>query len=494
MTPRVIGPAPRRTQVRPGKEGTRMSLCLGADPSRSAAARRWWVLATVAAGQFMLVVDAFIVNVAIPSIRTALDASGAEIEAVIAVYQIAFATLLVTGGRLGDIHGRKPVFLCGLLGFTLSSLWCGLAQTGMELVMARLAQGACAALVSPQVLATIHALFPDHQARAKAFGLYGIALGMGGGVGYALGGWLVALDLGGLGWRTVFLVNLPVGGMLAGVAWKLMPGGGERPEVRLDLAGAGLLFASLMCVLVPILVARDWGWPVWLLAVELSGAAGLVAFLRLQGAIERRGGAPLMDPGLLRDRGFRLGLGAMALLFLGNLSFYLVVTLFLQGGLGLAPFAAGLTMLPLIAAFIAGSRRGAGKVARRGAAALARGAMVMCLGIAACLGLIAAQRSPAPWAMALTFALFGYGQGAVMASLMGVALASVGQANAGTGSGVLATTQQIANGVGVAVLGAVYFTVQAAYSDRGAVLSALGVLGAIGVGTTLVLRRLSCRQ
>ena len=142
-----------------------MRLMVHSLSSPAADRRRWWILATVVAGQFMLVVDAFIVNVAIPSIRTALDASSAEIEAVVAIYQITLATLLVTGGRLGDIHGRKPLFLYGLLGFTISSFWCGLAQSGMELVIARLAQGASAALVSPQVLATIHTLFPDARAR-----------------------------------------------------------------------------------------------------------------------------------------------------------------------------------------------------------------------------------------------------------------------------------------------------------------------------------------
>src|SRR6201996_6356846 len=170
--------------------------------------RRWWVLATVVA-QFMFGVDAFIVNVAIPTIAAELHASPAQIEAVIAIYLIAYATLVVTGGRLGDIFGTKPVFLAGVLGFTLTSLWCALAQSGPELIAARLAQGATAALMVPQVLATLHLLFSD-SARGRAFGIYGIVLGLAGAAGFALGGLLGTLDLAGIGWRAGVFFNGPL--------------------------------------------------------------------------------------------------------------------------------------------------------------------------------------------------------------------------------------------------------------------------------------------
>src|SRR6201992_2252589 len=177
------------------------------------ASRRWWVLAIVVAAQFMFGVDAFIVNVAIPTIAVELKASSAQIESVIAIYLIAYATLVVTGGRLGDIYGTKVVFIGGVAGFTLTSLWCALAQSGLELILARLAQGATAALMVPQVLATLHLLFHD-EARGRAFGIYEIVLGLAGGTGFALGGVLVTLDLAGLGWRTVFFVNVPCGALI----------------------------------------------------------------------------------------------------------------------------------------------------------------------------------------------------------------------------------------------------------------------------------------
>ena len=202
-----------------------------ADETRS---RRWWVLWTVVAAQFMFVVDAFIVNVAIPTIRADLRASSAQIEAVIAVYLISYASLVVIGGRLGDIYGAKNVFLLGLAGFTIASVWCGLAQSAPELIVARLVQGATAALMVPQVLATIHVLFPDGE-RARAFGFYGFALGLGGAAGFFLGGALVTLDVAGLGWRMVYFVNAPFGVAVAVAAWRLMPSVPQHPGSRLDL-------------------------------------------------------------------------------------------------------------------------------------------------------------------------------------------------------------------------------------------------------------------
>src|SRR5256886_4247896 len=201
--------------------------------------RRWWVLAIVVAAQFMFGVDAFIVNVATPTIAVELNASAAQIESVMAIYLIAYATLVVTGGRLGDIHGTKNVFIAGVLGFTVTSLWCGLAQSGPELILARLAQGATAALMVPQVLATLHLLFSD-SSRARAFGIYGIVLGLAGAAGFLLGGLLVTLDLAVLGWRAGVFVNVPVGAVILAAAWKIVPSFPRPARTPLDNPGAGV--------------------------------------------------------------------------------------------------------------------------------------------------------------------------------------------------------------------------------------------------------------
>src|SRR6478609_4694011 len=262
--------------------------------------RRWWVLATVVAAQFMFGVDAFIVNVAIPTIAAELHASAAQIEAVIAIYPIAYATLVITGGRLGDIHGTKNVFIAGVAGFTVTSLWCGLAQSGVELIIARLAQGATAALMVPQVLATLHLLFTDGS-RNRAFGIYGIVLGLAGAAGFLLGGLLVTIDLAHTGWRSVFFVNVPCGLVIAAAAWRIMPTVPRRAGTRLDIKGSVVLFAGLLCLIGPLLFGHDVGWAPWLWVVMAIGGAILFAFPRLEHAVARAGGMPLIDLTLLAD-------------------------------------------------------------------------------------------------------------------------------------------------------------------------------------------------
>jgi MFS family permease len=316
-------------------------------------ARRWWALATVAAAQFLAVVDAFIVNVAIPSIRADLHASSAEIQAIVAVYQIAYAALMITGGRLGDILGRKRIFLVGVIGFTVASLWCGLAWTAPTLILARAVQGAAAALMVPQVLASIHTLFPD-EARKRAFALFGVAIGLGAAVGFMLGGWLVTLNLAGVGWRSIFFVNGPVGIAIALAAALLMPAMRATAETRVDLAGSVMLFAGLLGLLVPMMFGREFGWPWWLWLPVATAVAVLAGFMQLQRAIQRRGGAPLLDLALLDDRAFTSGIGATFCFFLANLSFYFVLTLFMQNGLRFSPFNAALTVMPQALAFVVG--------------------------------------------------------------------------------------------------------------------------------------------
>jgi MFS family permease len=259
---------------------------------------RWWVLAIVVAAQFMFGVDAFVVNVAIPTIAVELHATSAQIESIIAVYLIAYATLVVTGGRLGDIYGAKKIFIYGVLGFTLTSLWCGLVQSGPELIIARLAQGATAAMMVPQVLATIHLLFSD-SARSRAFGIYGIVLGLAGAAGFALGGVLVTSNLAGLGWRAVFFVNVPFGLIIVALAMWIVPSVPRRTGTRLDVSGAVVLFGGLLCLIGPMLFGDDLHWTPWLWLVMAAGIAIIAAFLRLERRVAEHGGMPLIDLTLL---------------------------------------------------------------------------------------------------------------------------------------------------------------------------------------------------
>ncbi len=427
--------------------------------------RRWWVLAIVVAAQFMFGVDAFIVNVAIPTIAIELRASSAQIEAVIAIYLIAYATLVVTGGRLGDVYGTKNVFLAGVLGFTGTSLWCGLAQSGPELIAARLAQGATAALMVPQVLATLHLLFSD-QSRGRAFGIYGIVLGLAGAAGFLLGGVLVTSDLAGLGWRAVFFVNVPFGLVIIAAASGIMPSVPRRAGTRLDVPGAIVLFAGLLCLIGPLLFGHDVHWAPWVWLVMTAGVAIVAAFLRLERAVARRGGMPLIDLALLSDAAFLRGLYAAFFFFFANLSFYLVMTMFMQRALHIPPLQAGLVFLPLALAFVIGSRHSGVRARHRGTLVLIEGCAIQIAGLAILALTVASVETPAAPLLALVLAIFGYGQGLVMAPLSSTVLSTVKPASAGSGAGMYGTTAQIANAAGVAAIGTAFFAMEAAFSAR----------------------------
>lgn len=446
---------------------------------------RWLVLAIVVAAQFIFGVDAFVVNVAIPTIAAELHASTAEIESVIAIYLIAYATLIVTGGRLGDIYGTKAVFLAGVTGFTLTSLWCGLAQSGPELIAARLAQGATAALMVPQVLATLHLLFADH-ARSRAFGIYGIVLGLAGAAGFALGGILVTLDLGGLGWRTVFFVNVPFGIIIIAAALKIMPSVPRRAGTRLDVPGAIVLFLGLLCLIGPLLFGRDLRWSplVWL--TMAAGIAIVAAFVRLERAVEKSGGMPLIDLTLLSDRPFMRGLTAAFFFFFANLSFYLIMTMFMQTALHIPPIKAGLVFVPLTATFVVASRFSSVRARHRGTLVLIEGCAIQIAGLAALALTVAFMPAPSALTLASILMIFGYGQGLVMAPLSSVVLSSVKPASAGAGSGMYGTTAQIANAAGVAAMGAVFFSVEEAHAAEAALFVSI-VLFALSIMTSAAL-------
>ena len=433
--------------------------------------RRWWVLATVVAAQFMFGVDAFIVNVAIPTVATELHASAAQIEAVIAIYLIAYATLVVTGGRLGDIHGTRNVFIAGVAGFTITSLWCGLAQSGSELIAARLAQGATAALMVPQVLATIHLLFAD-ASRARAFAVYGIVLGLAGAAGFLLGGILVTLDLGGFGWRAVFFVNVPFGIVIIAAALRIMPVAPRRAGTRLDIPGAVVLFLGLLCLIGPLLFGHDLHWSAWVWLAMASGVAILVGFVKLERAMAGAGGMPLIDLSLLGDAAFVRGLAAVFFFFFANLSFYLVMTIFMQRGLHIPPLQAGLVFVPLALTFVIASRHAGARARHRVTLVPIEGCMVQLAGLAALAAMIETISAPSALSLALVLTIFGYGQGLVMAPLSSAVLASVKPASAGAGSGMYGTTAQIANAAGVAAIGAVFFAVESSHAARPALLAA----------------------
>jgi EmrB/QacA subfamily drug resistance transporter len=444
------------------------------------------------AAQFMFVVDAFIVNVAIPSIRADLTATGSQIEAVVAVYQIAYATLLITGGRLGDIYGRKRLFLVGLLGFTAASLWCGIASSALTLIAARGAQGAAAALMVPQVLASIQSLFPTEE-RARAFGVFGIALGLGGAVGLMLGGWLVSLDFHGLGWRSAFLVNLPVGILTAAGATGLVPALETPTQARLDLPGVGILVTATLLILGPILFGQDLGWPWWGWSVLAIGFTVLAAFLQVENTIGQHGGDPLLNVAMLRDSALLVGLGATFSFYIGVTSFLLVLTLFLQNGLGFSALKAGLASGPLAIAFLISSRIGVRISMPKVPGMMMAGCGFLAIALACLAALVCVIPNPSILVLAGPLALYGFGQGLVMAPLVNTVLAKATRVPAGAASGVLITTQQIAGATGIGLIGSIYFAVRDAFHngpDRMALLASIVALIAMACTAIWLLAQL----
>ena len=434
--------------------------------------RRWWVLAIVVSAQFMFGVDAFIVNVAMPTMAVELRASAAQIEAVIAIYLIAYATLVVSGGRLGDIYGTKNVFIAGVSGFTVTSLWCGLAQSGPELILARLAQGATAALMVPQVLATLHLLFVD-SSRARAFGIYGIVLGLAGAAGFMLGGLLVTLDLAGLGWRAVFFVNVPFGAdhHRRGVedrADSAPPRRHAARHSRRDRAVRGIAVPDRPAAVRPRF------------ALVISGLAGdgrggrdhrRLPAARTRGRASRRHAA---------DRSFavvRCSLHARAdrrVLFL--LRQFVVLSghddVHAEGAAYSTTLQAGLVFVPLALTFVIASRHSGVRAKHRGTLVLIEGCVVQIVGLAMLAAAVACTVAPSASLLALLLTVFGYGQGLVMAPLSSAVLSTVKPASAGAGSGMYGTTTQIANAAGVAAIGAVFFAIEAAGSPRLALYAA----------------------
>jgi MFS family permease len=415
-------------------------------------------LCTVLLGAALPLVDFFIVNVALPSLGRDLGAGEALLELVVAAYGLSYAVLLVLGGRLGDLFGRRRLFLTGLVAFGLTSLACGLAPGPWTLVGARLAQGAAAAMLLPQVLATLHSSTSGAR-RARALGLYGATTGLSFVTGQILSGLLVAADLWGTGWRAVFLVNVPVVLLLLPLAARAVPETRSDRPAPVDVAGTLLLALALTALLAPLTEGRAAGWPLWTWLALAVFPCAAVAFWRVELRSERRGGTPLVPPSLLRLVPLRRGLVLVLPLSGGFGGFMLVIAVALQEGAGVGAVAAGTALAPMALAFFAASLAGPRLVARWGSRVIPVGALVQAAG----LGLLAwtAWRSWPDLSVAALLpgmAVAGFGQGLQLPVLFRVVLAEVPPERAGVGSGVMVTTQQAALALGVATLGTLFLS------------------------------------
>src|SRR4051794_28929068 len=416
-------------------------------------------VAVLLLGAFLPIVDFFIVNVALPTIDASLHASAPTLELVVAGYGTIYAALLVVGGRLGDALGRRRVFAAGLIGFTITSLLCGVAPSIGALVAFRLAQGATAALIAPQVLATFQAALPAER-RAKALGLYGATAGVASVVGQVVGGLLVTADIAGSQWRPIFLVNVPIGLLALAVVFRYVPATKSDHPAGVDLPGTLLFAATLTALLVPLTEGRTVGWAPWTwLVLALAVVLGAATFL-VERRTERNGGAPLLSPSLLRVRSMRRGLTLGLPFFLGFGGFMFVFALTVQDGLHADALHGGLAIAPFALAFLVGSLLTPRAIARFGRAALGFGAVAQTVGLAVLAWTVDGEWPHVPLlSMTPGLVIAGFGQAFVFGSLFRLILADVPPHLAGIGGGVLVTLQQSGLALGVATLGTLYVAI-----------------------------------
>jgi EmrB/QacA subfamily drug resistance transporter len=432
--------------------------------------QRWLALPVILAGAFMITLDFFIVNVAVPSMQGELHASSTSIEWVVAGYGLAFAAGLILGGRLGDHYGRRKLFAIGLELFTIASLVCGLAPTAGLLIGARVLQGASAALMFPQVLAILGLAY-EGQDRVKAFTAYGLSLGFGGIGGQLIGGALIHADIAGSGWRACFLINLPVGLLALLVTRRYVPESRADAQGRLDLIGAGLIGAALVAIVLPLVEGRQYGWPTWTW-ISLGVAVVLLAeFVTWERRVAALGRTPLVDMTLFRERAFSAGMLTTLTFFAGMASFFLVLALYLQLGRGMGALESGEIFSLLGIGFLATSMASQGLAAKFGRQTLAVGALVVALGLV--LFRISADASTL--ALIPAFVVDGAGIGLVMAPLTATVLSGLTPQHAGSAAGVLSSVQQVGNALGVAITGIVFYNAAGSGSGGAAIVHAFEV-------------------
>ena len=426
-------------------------------PASAAALREWLPLAVLLGGTFLVVLDFFVVNVGLPEIQRDLGAGDTALEWLVAGYGLGFGGLLMAASRLGERWGRHRMYAAGVLVFVLASAACGLAPGIEVLVVARVVQGVGAAMLAPMVLALVGDAY-DGPRRLRALAAYSTVMGVAAACGQLVGGALIAADPAGLGWRSIFLVNLPLGlAVLAGAVRVLPRTPGDR-GTRLDVPGLVLVTAATTAVILPLLEGRRLGWPAWTWASLALGGALAVALVRRTRSLARRGAAPLFDPAAFGSDLVRRGLVGQALLFCGMASYFMVLALYLQVGRGLGPLPSGLVFTPMALAYMVGTRRAGSLVARFGGRAVVGGATVFTAGhvlVLVAVGSIGVGGDVLLLVPGLVVA--GAGMGVCLSALVGSVMGAVEPRHAAAVSGALSTVQQLGNAVGVALIGIVYF-------------------------------------
>ncbi|MER6735957.1 MFS transporter [Streptomyces puniciscabiei] len=441
------------TNVRPSALDSEQAAGSGFD--RAALIR----MLIVVSGMFMITLDFFVVNVAIPSTRADLHASAAAVEFIVSGFSLAYAASMLTAGRLGDLYGRRRMFACGMVLFTLASLVAGMAPSAGVLMAARVVQGVGAAVMTPQMLAILNTAFTGEQ-RVRAFTAFALSMGVGATFGQLIGGALIHLDIAGLGWRTIFLINIPIGVTSLLLMRSFIPEsrGGGRPE--LDLIGALLGSAGLLAIVFPLVEGREQGWPAWSWVCLAAALPLLGAFAVRQHRLERQDRAPLISLTLFRERAFSVGIVIILGFFAAMASFMLVLALYLQDGHGLSALGSGAVFGALGIGYVPAAFAAPKLAVRLGRQVLTLGALVVAAGYGLLI-VTAAEigvTGPSAWMMPGLF-VAGAGMALFANPVTPTVLAGVSPHHAAAAAGVLSTAQEGGNALGVAAIGVVFFGV-----------------------------------
>jgi len=421
-------------------------------------------LSALLLGGFITVFDLFVVNVAVPAMQSDLGANFAEIGFVIAGYQLAFGVVLIAGGRLGDAYGRRRLFMLGMLAFAGASLLCGVAPSAAMLIVARFLQGAAGALLFPQVYALLRVLYDD-VGRRRAFGLLGMTLGLAAIAGQVLGGLLVEANLFRLGWRIVFLINLPIGA-LAALLSRTIPESKIEHAASVDWPGIALAMLALLLLQTPLLEGPNAGWPLWTWTALAGSVIAFTAFVAWERRAARIGASPAIDLTLFASVGFSIGAPAVLLVYSTASSLFLCFALLMQSGLGLTPFESGSLFAPASVGFVAASLLAPKLVGWLGNRAIVGGSIIYAFGIAwliAGVSGLSGKQDAAHLLPALVF--FGFGQGFSMTPLLNLVVGFVEERHAGMAAGIISTMQQMGAAIGVSIVSMFFVTILASHQD-----------------------------
>ena len=415
-------------------------------------------MAVLLIASFMNLIDVTIVNVALPNLQQAFGAANSQIEWVVAVYILVFALGLLPFGRLGDTYGRRRVFVTGVVVFSIGSALCGMAPSMPSLIGARVVQGVGGAMMIPQTLAIAQVIFPPHE-RAMAFSLFGLTAGLASVTGPVLGGLLIDADIMGLGWRPIFLVNLPVGAFAIAAAIRYIPAIAGTKSLGNDYGGIALAGLAILCLVYPLIEGRELGWPVWAFAMMAASLPVLAVFLAWERRQKAMGAPELLPFSLLANRNFLIGTAMSTLMFSGIPGFFMVLAIYLQNGFGLSPLHSGLTTLPfsvgvLIASAISG-RLGLKWPRRR----ISAGALLLAASMIGLRYLVQGMGEEiVRWHFIAPLLAGGIGLGVAISPMFQTVLANVPPRDAGSGSGALQAIQQVGSAFGVALTGEIFFS------------------------------------